>query len=161
MLRSAQQAIRTVAAISTARALHRDQWTTWWPGRKCMPNEEFAHFQSVSPSKFYCFMIYTPYPSDSTCSYAFRSIPISCMHSKAILACNAQPVHGKKYQNKNPEHTPVENPWLEATRLALIHKLAARGWAVVTSPVGWAAPVSTWLYWPCVWPVWPSLMWMS
>lgn len=28
VLRSAQQAINTVAAISTARALHRDQWTT-------------------------------------------------------------------------------------------------------------------------------------
>lgn len=29
--RSAQQAISTVATISTPRALHRDQWTTWWP----------------------------------------------------------------------------------------------------------------------------------
>lgn len=28
--RSAQHAIKTVATISTARALHRDQWTTWW-----------------------------------------------------------------------------------------------------------------------------------
>lgn len=29
VLRSAQQAINTVAAISTARALQRDQCTTW------------------------------------------------------------------------------------------------------------------------------------
>lgn len=41
-------------------------------------------------------------------------------------------------QNVNPEHAPVESPWLVATMPALIQELAARGWPVVTSPVGWA-----------------------
>lgn len=106
VLRSAQQAIKTVAAISTARALHRDQWTTWWPCRKHMPTFPISlTFQVLS------FILSTP--SDSTCSYAFTSIPISCMHSKAVLACNAQPVqrvimpmHRKKTKQEPPNtHT--------------------------------------------------------
>lgn len=113
VLRSAQQAIKTVAAISTARALHRDQWTTWWPGRKCKPSEEFACFQSVLRSKFCYLNIYRSYPSDSTCSYAFTSMPISCMHSMAVLACNAQRCSrsscqctGKKQKQELPQtHT--------------------------------------------------------
>lgn len=64
-------------------------------------------------------------------------------------------------QNVNPEHAPVESPWRVAAMPALIHKLASRGWPVVTSPVGWAVLVPAWAYWPCAWPAWPSLMWMS
>lgn len=69
------------------------------------------------------------------------------MHSKAVLACKTQSVqwvimaiHRKKYY-KNPEHTPVENSRLVAATLALMHNLVPRGWAVVTSPVGWGVPV--------------------
>ena len=180
VLRSAQQAINTVATTSTPRALQRDQATWWWPpGNRrtvslwCLP---FMTYLTVDKalSALTCIQsslnqgFWGPLrhmlKSFDMHRHNFASHAQTGQHSRqqAVRASFLQP---KDYMcathTHTHTHTPAATTWLVLTMLALIHELSARSRPVVTSPVGRNALVPACAYWPCAWPPWPSLIWIS